>query len=76
MEQGSTGVFETSKSHHSHTHTTIALQKVTRERLYHNLAPGQCYDDFINQLLEDWERYRVSSSLCGPGKPIDQIIEK
>jgi hypothetical protein len=56
--------------HHSIIHTTIALQKETKERLDNNRAPGQCYDGFINELVEYWERYRIGSSLCGPGRPV------
>ncbi len=51
-------------------HTTIALQKNTKKRMDDIRAPGQCYDGFINELVEYWERYRIGSSLCGPGKPI------
>jgi hypothetical protein len=57
-------------------HTTIALQKVTKEKMDSSKAPGQCYDGFINELVEYWERYRIGSSLCGPGKPINQTTER
>jgi hypothetical protein len=30
--------------------------------------PGKCYDDFINEIIEFWGRYRAYSSLCSPGK--------
>jgi hypothetical protein len=53
-------------------HTTIAIQKTTKERLDNNRVPGQCYDGFITELVEYWERYRIGSSLCGPGRPIRQ----
>jgi hypothetical protein len=53
-------------------HTTIAIQKNTKKKLDDNRAPGQCYDGFINELVGYWERYRIGSSLCGPGKPIYQ----
>jgi hypothetical protein len=52
--------------------TTIALQKATKERLDGSKAPGQCYDGFIGELVEYWERYRIGSSLCGPGRPVKQ----
>jgi hypothetical protein len=51
-------------------HTTIAIQKNTKERLDANRAPGQCYDGFIGELVEYWARYRIGSSLCGPGRPV------
>jgi hypothetical protein len=53
-------------------HTTIAIQKDTKERLNDIRAPGQCYDGCINELVEYWERYRIGSSLCGPGIPVHQ----
>jgi hypothetical protein len=56
--------------------TTIALQKNTRKRLADSRAPGQCYDGFISELIDYWERYRIGSSLCGPGKPIRQNAER
>lgn len=52
--------------------TTIAIRKGTKERLDNSRAHGQCYESFISELVEYWERYRIASSLCGPGKPIRQ----
>jgi len=40
--------------------TTIGLKKVTKERLDHNRAPGQCYDGFICQLVDLWEKVKAS----------------
>jgi hypothetical protein len=57
-------------------HTTIALQKDTKEKLDNIKAPGQCYDGFISELVEYWGRYRIGSSLCGPGRPIHQAGDK
>ncbi len=37
-------------------HTTIGLKKATKSRLDHNRAPGQCYDGFLCQLIELWEK--------------------
>jgi hypothetical protein len=54
--------------------TTIAIQKQTKQRLDDNRAQGQCYDGFINELVEYWERYRIGSSLCGPGRPLHHNI--
>ncbi len=59
-------------SGHGNAHTTIALQKVTKERLDNSRAPGQCYDGFISELVDYWERYRITSSLCEPGKPVQR----
>jgi hypothetical protein len=56
-------------------HTSIAIQKETRERLNNCRAPGQSYEGFISELIEYWERYRIGSSLCGPGRPIRQNTE-
>jgi hypothetical protein len=53
-----------------HLNTTIALRKITKERLDASKAPGQSYAGFIKELIDYWERYRIGSSLCGPGKPI------
>ena len=36
--------------------TTIGIKSTTKSRLDNNRAPGQCYDGFIQQLLELWER--------------------
>ena len=36
--------------------TTIAIWKSTKDKLDKNRAPGQCYNGFISQLLDLWER--------------------
>ena len=36
--------------------TTIGLKSVTKKKLDENRAPGQCYDGFIWQLVNLWER--------------------
>ena len=38
------------------TRTTIGLKSVTKDKLDKNRAPGQCYDGFICQLVDLWER--------------------
>ncbi len=38
------------------TRTTIGLKIATKKRLDKNRAPGQCYDGFIFQLIDHWER--------------------
>ncbi|MFA5450618.1 MAG: hypothetical protein WC231_01280 [Dehalococcoidales bacterium] len=35
--------------------TTIGLKTTTKERLDKSRAPGQCYDGFIQQMVEFWE---------------------
>jgi hypothetical protein len=57
-------------------HTTIALQKITKARLDGSKAPGQCYDGFISELVQYWERYQMESTFCQPGRPIPQDAEK
>ena len=37
-------------------HATIGVKKVTKDRLDKNRAPGQCYDGFLCQLVDLWER--------------------
>ena len=36
--------------------TTIAIWKSTKDKLDRNRAPGQCYNGFICQLVDLWER--------------------
>ena len=36
--------------------TTIGLKTKTKEKLDKNRAPGQCYDGFVCQLVDLWER--------------------
>ncbi len=36
--------------------TTIAIWKSTKDKLDKNKAPGQCYNGFICQLIDLWER--------------------
>jgi len=36
--------------------TTIGLKTTTKNKLDNNRAPGQCYDGFICQLVDLWER--------------------
>jgi len=35
--------------------TTIGLRIETKARLDANRAPGQCYDGFLCQLINNWE---------------------
>jgi len=36
--------------------TTIGVKLTTKDKLDRNRAPGQCYDGFIRQLVDLWER--------------------
>jgi len=36
--------------------TTIAIWKSTKDKLDKNRAPGQCYNGFICQLIDLWEK--------------------
>ncbi len=76
MEHNNTKSSEFTDGYPSKIHTTIALQKNTKERLKDRKAPGQCYDGFIRELVDYWERYRIGSSLCGPGRPIRREMER
>ena len=35
---------------------TIAIWKTTKDKLDRNRAPGQCYNGFICQLVDLWEK--------------------
>jgi hypothetical protein len=45
-----------SAGNNNKSNTTIAIWKSTKDKLDKNRAPGQCYNGFICQLLELWER--------------------
>jgi hypothetical protein len=36
--------------------TTIAIWQSTKDKLDRNRAPGQCYNGFICQLVDLWEK--------------------
>lgn len=36
--------------------TTIGLRETTKTKLDSNRAPGQCYDGFLCQLVDLWEK--------------------
>ena len=40
----------------SNARTTIGLRSATKDKLDKNRAPGQCYDGFIYQLVDLWEK--------------------
>ena len=50
--------------------TTIAIWKSTKEKLDKNRAPGQCYNGFICQLVDIWEKTgeeKLYNSRAGSG---------
>ena len=36
--------------------TSIGLKRATKAKLDRNRAPGQCYDGFLCQLVDLWEK--------------------
>ena len=40
----------------NNNNTTIAIWKSTKDKLDKNRAPGQCYNGFICQLIDLWEK--------------------
>ncbi|MDD5604762.1 MAG: hypothetical protein RBR99_04725 [Dehalococcoidales bacterium] len=54
-------VTEKNKASNKHIgeRTTIGLKTTTKERLDKSRAPGQCYDGFICQLVDCWEKYNI-----------------
>jgi hypothetical protein len=44
-------------------HTTIGVKKNTKKRLEKARAPGQCYDGFLCQLMDLWEKANIGSVL-------------
>ena len=38
--------------------STVSLKQTTKEKLDKNRAPGQCYDGFICQLVDLWEKIK------------------
>ncbi len=48
--------------------TSIGLKKTTKDGLDKNRAPGQCYDGFICQLVDLWEKSKEArlAYVAGP----------
>lgn len=40
----------------SHKRSTIGLKITTKERIDRCRAPGQCYDGFLQQMIDHWEK--------------------
>ena len=45
----------------NHKRSTIGLRVSTKERMDRCRAPGQCYDGFITQMVDHWEKTRASN---------------
>lgn len=43
--------------------TTIGLRETTKTKLDSNRAPGQCYDGFLCQLVDLWEKNHPGGKL-------------
>ena len=41
--------------------TTIGIKTITKDKMDKNRAPGQCYDGFICQMVDLWERTNGNS---------------
>ena len=50
--------------------TTIGLKSTTKAKLDNGKAPGQCYDGFLCQLIELWEK------TYGAGKTKENYINQ
>ncbi len=48
-------------SNENNMRKTIGLRTHTKDKLNQNRAPGQCYDGFICQLIDLWERTKSSN---------------
>ncbi len=44
----------------NNSRSTIGLKKATKDRLDQNRAQGQCYNGFICQLVDLWEKVKES----------------
>jgi hypothetical protein len=47
--------------------TTIGLRETTKTKLDSNRAPGQCYDGFLCQLVDLWEKSHTGEKLVTAG---------
>jgi len=52
----------------NNSRATIGLKRTTKDKLGQNRAPGQCYDGFIRQLVDLWEKAKEGrmSHVAGP----------
>jgi hypothetical protein len=48
--------------------TTIGVKEATKDRMDACRAPGQCYDGFINQLVDLWEKKGPASRRSSPSE--------
>jgi hypothetical protein len=47
--------------------TTVGVKASTKAKLDQNRAPGQCYDGFINQLVDLWETTKIEAAKKSKG---------
>ncbi len=47
--------------------TTIGLRETTKTKLDSNRAPGQCYDGFLCQLVDLWEKNHSGEKSAAAG---------
>jgi hypothetical protein len=43
-----------------HFTTTIAISRATKDRLDKWRADGQCYDSFLSQIVDVWEKTHIN----------------
>ena len=51
------------ETNHREARTTVGLKLSTKEKLDRNRAPGQCYDGFICQMVDLWEKSRAEKKI-------------
>jgi hypothetical protein len=49
----------TTKKSNEHR-TTVGIKRTTKDKLDKNRAPGQCYDGFLCQMVDLWEKSSAS----------------
>ena len=52
----SNGTSHKTRDGHRTARTTIGIKASTKSELDRRRAPGQCYDGFLCQLMNDWDR--------------------
>ena len=57
----------------SRNNTSIAVWKSTKDKLDKNRAPGQCYNGFISQLVDMWEKIGEDKTPSGKAPAIDKV---
>jgi len=52
---------------HKTARSTIALKATTKSRMDQRRAPGQCYDGFLCQLIDMWDRVHGANNKSSSG---------